>query len=103
MNLVSKSGYCMPFEESKGEVSLTLGYGKQIHPMTQEEFFHHGVDFATHRYILTAVADGVVSGIGSNPTHGLYQVIRYGKYEVTYAHLAMLRAGYPVRGLPLQL
>lgn len=38
MNLVSKSGYCMPFEESKGEVSLTLGYGKQIHPMTQEEF-----------------------------------------------------------------
>ena len=40
MNLVSKSGYCMPFEESKGEVSLTLGYGKQIHPMTQEEFFH---------------------------------------------------------------
>ena len=31
MNLVSKSGYCMPFEESKGEVSLTLGYGKQIH------------------------------------------------------------------------
>lgn len=90
MNLVSKSGYCMPFEESKGEVSLTLGYGKQIHPMTQEEFFHHGVDFATHRYILTAVADGVVSGIGSNPTHGLYQVIRYGKYEVTYAGLSNL-------------
>ena len=97
MNLVSKSGYCMPFEESKGEVSLTLGYGKQIHPMTQEEFFHHGVDFATHRYILTAVADGVVSGIGSNPTHGLYQVIRYGKYEVTYAHLANALAPFGAR------
>lgn len=97
MNLVSKSGYCMPFEESKGEVSLTLGYGKQIHPMTQEEFFHHGVDFATHRYILTAVADGVVSGIGSNPTHGLYQLIRYGKYEVTYAHLANALAPFGAR------
>lgn len=97
MNLVSKSGYCMPFEEKKGEVNLTLGYGKQIHPVTQEEFFHHGVDFATHRYILTAVADGVVSGIGSTPTHGLYQVIRYGKYEVTYAHLANALAPFGAR------
>ena len=98
MNLVSKSGYCMPFEEKKGEVNLTLGYGKQIHPVTQEEFFHHGVDFATHRYILTAVADGVVSGIGSTPTHGLYQVIRYGKYEVTYAHLANALAPFGAHG-----
>ncbi|WP_373111537.1 M23 family metallopeptidase [Bacteroides caccae] len=97
MNLVSKSGYCMPFEEKKGEVNLTLGYGKQIHPVTQEEFFHHGVDFATHRYILTAVADGVVSGIGSTPTHGLYQVIRYGKYEVTYAHLVNALAPFGAR------
>ena len=97
MNLVSKSGYCMPFEERNGEVNMTLGYGKQNHPVTQEDFFHHGVDFATHRYILAAVADGVVSGIGSTPTHGLYQVIRYGKYEVTYAHLANALAAFGTR------
>lgn len=44
----------MPFEERNGEVNMTLGYGKQNHPVTQEDFFHHGVDFATHRYILAA-------------------------------------------------
>lgn len=76
---------------------MTLGYGKQIHPVTQKEFFHHGVDFATHRYILAAVADGVVSGIGSSPTHGLFQVIRYGKYEVTYAHLTNVLATFGTR------
>jgi len=97
MNLVSKSGYCMPFEERNGEVNMTLGYGKQTHPVTQEDFFHHGVDFATHRYILAAVADGVVSGIGSTPTHGLFQVIRYDRYEVTYAHLANVLAGFGTR------
>lgn len=94
MNLVSVSGYCMPFEERNGEVKMLLGYGKQSHPKTGEQFFHHGVDFGTHRYILAAVADGVVTGIGSNPTHGLFQVTRYGKYEVTYAHLARAMAPF---------
>ncbi len=87
MNLQSASGYCMPFENPEGDVELLLGYGKQIHPETKEEFFHHGADFKTNRYILAAMADGIVTGIGTNPQHGLYQVIRYGKYEVTYAHL----------------
>lgn len=94
MNLVSASGYCMPFEERNGEVEMLLGYGEQTHPKTGDKFFHHGVDFGTHRYILAAVADGVVTGIGSNPTHGLFQVTRYGKYEVTYAHLARAMAPF---------
>ena len=94
MNLASASGYCMPFEERNGEVKLLLGYGEQTHPKTGDKFFHHGVDFGTHRYILAAVADGVVTGIGSNPTHGLFQVTRYGKYEVTYAHLARAMAPF---------
>ena len=94
MNLASESGYCMPFEERDGEVKMLLGYGEQTHPKTGGKFFHHGVDFGTHRYILAAVADGVVTGIGSNPTHGLFQVTRYGKYEVTYAHLARAMAPF---------
>lgn len=94
MNLASASGYCMPFEERDGEVKLLLGYGEQTHPKTGGKFFHHGVDFGTHRYILAAVADGVVTGIGSNPTHGLFQVTRYGKYEVTSAHLARAMAPF---------
>ena len=94
MNLLSKSGYCMPFEERNGQVQITLGYGKQTHPHSGEEFFHHGVDFKTDRYLLAALADGTVSGIGSTPTHGLYQIVRYGKYEVTYAHLSNVLATF---------
>lgn len=94
MNLASRSGYCMPFEERDGEVRLALGYGEQTHPKTGGKFFHHGVDFATNRYLLAAVADGIVSGIGSNSTHGLSLTTRYGKYEVTYAHLARAMAPF---------
>ena len=97
MNLLSKSGYCMPFEERNGQVQITLGYGKQTHPLSGEEFFHHGVDFKADRYLLAALADGTVSGIGSTPTHGLYQIVRYGKYEVTYAHLSNVLATFGMR------
>lgn len=88
MMLQSKSGFCMPFEERGKDVELTLSYGKQKHPVTGTVFFHHGLDFEANHYLLSALASGTVSGIGNDATHGIYQVIRYGKYEVTYSHLA---------------
>ena len=94
MILKSPSGYCMPFEERDKEVEMPLGYGKQVHPKTGVEFFHHGVDFSAPHYLLSAVASGTVSGIGNDAAHGAYQVIRYGDYEVTYRHLSNILAGY---------
>ena len=94
MILKSPSGYCMPFEERDREVEMSLGYGKQIHPKTGVEFFHHGVDFSAPHYLLSAVASGIVSGIGNDHERGLYQVIRYGDYEVKYAHLSNILAVY---------
>lgn len=94
MILQSPSGYCMPFEEREKEVELTLGYGKQKHPVTGQEFFHHGVDFNAPRYLLSAVATGTVSGMGTDSVHGAYQIIRYGDYEVTYGHLSNVFATY---------
>ena len=89
MNLLSTSGYCMPFEEKDRDVQLTFRYGKQKHPKTGESFFHHGIDFKTNNYFLAAVADGVVSGIGiDRKQYGLYVVIKYSKYEVTYSHMS---------------
>lgn len=104
MMLQSKSGYCMPFEERGKDVELALGYGNQKHPVTGEPFFHHGLDFEANHYLLSALASGTVAGIGNDAMHGIYQVIRYGKYEVTYAHLAnvfvnfgqMVKAGHIV-------
>ena len=94
MMLYSDSGYCMPFEERNGEVTMTLGYGKQKHPYTGELFFHHGVDFKVNNYLLSAVATGKVTGLGNDAVHGIYQVTRYGDYEVTYAHLGNVFANY---------
>lgn len=87
----------MPFEERKGEVKMSLDYGMQTHPKTGKEFFHHGTDFATRYYLLSACADGIVSGIGSDTGHGLFQTIRYDKYEVTYAHLSNVLAPFGTR------
>ena len=94
MILKSPSGYCMPFEEREKEVEMLLGYGKQRHPQTGEEFFHHGVDFNAPHYLLSAIATGVVTGIGTDSVHGAYQIIRYGDYEVTYSHLGNAFANY---------
>ena len=88
MILHSQSGFCMPFEESGKEVEMSLGYGKQKHPQTGEQFFHHGIDLVANHYLLSAVASGQVTGMGNDAVHRIYQIIRYGDYEVTYAHLS---------------
>lgn len=85
----------MPFEEPvKQDVQMSLGYGEQKHPVSGETFFHHGIDFTVSHYPLAAVASGTVSAIGSDATHGIYQTIRYGKYEVTYRHLSNVFANF---------
>lgn len=83
MNLYSESGYCMPFTGNNEDVILTKGYGKQ-----EDGSYHHGIELKTDRYVLRAVADGVVTAIGTNKGSGLYQTTRYGNYEVTYGHIS---------------
>lgn len=98
MILHSASGYCMPFEETQGkDVDMSLDYGEQTHPTTGERFFHHGVDFNIKCYALSAVASGIVTAIANTPERGISQTIRYGMYEVTYAHLSNVFAGFGQR------
>ena len=95
MMLRSSSGYCMPFEEPiKQDVRMSRGLresrkirdGRNILP-------------SRHRLLsepLPAVGggNGTVSAIGSDAEHGIYQTIRYGKYEVTYRHLSNVFANF---------
>ena len=98
MILHSESGYCMPFEEPQGkDVELSLGYGEQTDSATGEKFFHHGIDFNIRCYMLSAIASGIVSGVGNDPAHGICQTIRYGEYEVTYGHLSNVFAQFGQR------
>ncbi|MCC8175997.1 MAG: M23 family metallopeptidase [Bacteroidales bacterium] len=79
MNLVSASGYCMPFEERDGDVNILQNFGDG----------HPSVDFKTRHYPLMAVADGVVSGVNfGNGDDGLCLTVRYGKWDVTYGRLS---------------
>ena len=82
MNLMSESGYSMPFTGKNEEVKLTKAYGQQ-----EDGTFNHGIDLVAERYVLRAVADGIVTAIGSNKEYGLYQTTKYGSYEVTYGHI----------------
>ena len=98
MILQSESGYCMPFEERLGkDVELSLGYGEQTDPATGEKYFHHGIDFDVRCYTLSAVASGIVSGVGNDPALGICQIIRYGEYEVSYGHLSNVFAQFGQR------
>lgn len=97
MNLVSPSGYAMPFElPETTPLEITLGYGKQKHPVTGKEFFHHGVDFkVAPRTWLKALATGVVSGIASDREKGFNITVNYRNYavegsavyDVVYSHI----------------
>ena len=88
-NLDSTSGYCMPF---KGNESITVlkNYGEQ--PDSKE--FSHGMVFKTNNDMLSAVADGKITAIGSDSAIGLYLTIQYGRYEVTYGYLSQVYANF---------
>ena len=74
-NLDSTTGYCMPFKGTDA-VKVTTHYGESL----QDGKVCHGMVFKTDNDMLSAVADGKVIAVGSDATHGLYLIIRYGKY-----------------------
>ena len=79
MNLISPSGYAMPFELPETcPLEITMGYGQQTDPQSGKDFFHHGVDFkvAPHTW-LKALATGVVSGIASDRQKGFNITVNY--------------------------
>lgn len=47
--------------------------------------------------MLSALADGIVSGVANDSIHGISQTIRYGSYEVTYGHLSNVFAQFGQR------
>lgn len=81
MNLQSRSGYCMPFEERNGRVEILHPYGDD-----GKGNFNHGVDFKTDNYLIAAMADGQVIG-AMNGRDGASVTFQHGDYMVTYRGL----------------
>ena len=70
---------------------ITSLFGGRINPVLQTyEVLHNGIDFAADIGTpAVAVADGIITEIGSSPTYGLF--VKYeiaGGYTVMYAHLS---------------
>lgn len=96
MNLISPSGYAMPFELPETRpLEIALGYGRQVSG-NGGEVFNHGVDFRVPpRTWLKALATGVVSGIASDRERGFGITVNYRNYaaesdvtyDVTYSHI----------------
>ena len=95
MLLESQSGFMMPFEaDNDHEVSISLDYGEQTHPMTGEKFNHRGIDLVANHVPLFAIASGTVVGVGTDAIHENYIITKYGKYDVKYGHVSEAYIGY---------
>ena len=93
MILRSDSGYCMPYEEKGRDVQMSLAtVNRNIR--IQGNLFSSWCGFKANHYLLSAVATGKITGLGNDAVHGIYQVTRYGDYEVKYAHLSNVLANY---------
>lgn len=95
MLLESQSGFMMPFEADEAhEVSISLDFGEQSHPMTGHPFNHRGIDLVADHLPLYAVASGTIIGFGSDAIHENYIIAKYGGYEVKYGHISEGYVGY---------
>lgn len=76
-----------PIKGGRGRV--TMEFGPNIHPITDQWYIHKGFDIADALGVpVVASANGKVSEIGFDPTYGLYVWLRhrYG-FRTRYAHL----------------
>ena len=95
----SPSGYCMPFVEETHPVEVLLGFGKQKHPRTGEEFIHCGWDIKAQGYILLALGTGEVRGMTREDDNTMTILTVYGRYHVEYKHVkhALVNVGDKVK------
>ena len=65
--------------------SISDVFGTRIHPVTQEEKLHSGIDFAAEkRTPVTAAADGTVAGTGFDAEWGNYVILQHSNGDFTY-------------------
>lgn len=67
---------------------VSSGYGMRKHPISGEEHFHNGIDFAVPvgTQIISPL-NGVVSFVGTDALNGSYILLENDDYTVSFAHL----------------
>lgn len=71
------------------DATISSPYGMRIHPISNEEKMHHGVDYAADLNApIYAVADGIVDFIGEKGSFGKYiRLSHNNSVQSVYAHL----------------
>lgn len=93
MNLVSPSGYCMPFED-RDPINVTHYYGRQT-----DGTFLPTVALESRDEQLLAVAEGQVTGLGGRPGD-VSLTMQHGGFSVTYMGCGEVYAAFGSRLSP---
>ena len=104
MNLLSSSGYAMPFELTEDSpLEISLNYGSSVSSPDGKKYNHKGVDFKVQSGSwLKALATGTVTGISQDSIHGTIVQITYSntdnvepcRYDVIYGHIGRVYCRY---------
>ncbi len=73
---------------------ISMAFGQNIHPITQQWYIHKGLDFSTYRHgdPIIATANGQVVTVTYNESFGNYVIIKHKHGIYTrYAHLDTVR------------
>ena len=86
----------------KGNYSVTSNYGIRVHPISDKEKKHYGIDLATARgkYVYSAASGTILNILFSKKGYGTHIIIkhRFG-FETLYGHLnkVLVRKGQTVK------
>ncbi|MEL7585284.1 MAG: M23 family metallopeptidase [Prolixibacteraceae bacterium] len=69
-------------------LQITSPFGMRLHPMTNKNHFHAGVDLRAGSDTVRAILNGKVNRCGYDRNLGYFVRIRHGPYESLYGHLS---------------
>lgn len=75
-----------PFENN---FEITSLFGKRIHPVTNKESYHSGIDIpANENTNIYSISNGIVSYTGFLGANGYSIIICYDSFEIIYGHVS---------------
>ena len=70
------------------KIIITSSFGTRIDPFSGGQSHHSGIDLKAHYEEVLSMLDGYVIGVGQDSRSGLYVILEYGKYTISYCHLS---------------
>lgn len=70
------------------KIIITSSFGTRTDPFSGGQSHHSGIDLKAHYEEVLSMLDGYVIGVGQDSRSGLYVILEYGKYTISYCHLS---------------